>query len=40
MISNADFFWLAFVAAFISGMGIGWCLRDVRDMWGHGHGKP
>ena len=32
-IHNSDLFWLAFIAAFLSGMACGWCLRDIRDAW-------
>jgi hypothetical protein len=30
-IHDSDLFWLAFIAAFLSGMACGWCLRDIRD---------
>ena len=33
-IHDSDLFWLAFIVAFVSGMALGWCLRDVRDAWG------
>jgi hypothetical protein len=33
-IHDSDLFWLAFIAAFVSGMACGWCLRDIRDAWG------
>jgi hypothetical protein len=32
-IHDSDLFWLAFIAAFLSGMACGWCLRDIRDAW-------
>jgi hypothetical protein len=33
-IHDSDLFWLAFIAAFVSGMACGWCFRDIRDAWG------
>jgi hypothetical protein len=33
-IHDSDLFWLAFIAAFLGGMALGWCLRDFRDAWG------
>jgi hypothetical protein len=35
-IHDSDLFWLAFIAAFLSGMACGWCLRDIRDAWESG----
>ena len=32
-IHDSDLFWLALIAAFVSGMACGWCLRDIRDAW-------
>ena len=37
-IHDSDLFWLAFIAAFVSGMACGWCLRDIRDAWGRTDG--
>jgi hypothetical protein len=35
-IHDSDLFWLAFIAAFLSGMACGWCFRDIRDAWESG----